>query len=400
MSAADKNPLLRQIFEEAAHDMASPTPESNVPHLIDNDDLLTRWSLDQLRSQEHDEIVQHLSTCGRCRSEVATLVKEGVLDLPAREEAPAPRRNVVPAVEQPLPPRFLSIRTVGWGAAILAAAAAVVIAIIVWQPKGQFQSSPDLAKARTELESGKAQEARQRLADLLDSKSLSSSDRKTAMELFEKASVAQAEIELAAANFGNVAKIERDAEARGVKSARLTNMKIQADRNMTVQVAMANKGSLLDYEYGLDGNSFGKGIPVPDERIERVGRELKDAVAQHPDDIDLLLNRGQFLLERGQYQSAHEAFLAAYHINPKNILAILGMGLAHFALEQEQSALERFDEVLNIDRNNLLANLNKAICLERLKRHQEAVPYFKEALKLTSDEKLKEKLDRFLTQNP
>jgi tetratricopeptide (TPR) repeat protein len=401
MNESEKNPLLRRIFEDAAGALPSPR-ESDVPHLIENDDLLTRWSLDQLSQAEHDQVVRHLSLCGSCRGELASLVKAGVLEPPASRDADR-QVHVVPASPDTTPPLSQPMvtgglrRRVAWGVAILTAAAAAVLAIVLWYPRFHYDS--ELARARVELEKGDPKAAQDRLARLLDAESADSARRQRATDLFEKACVAQAETELATGNFGDVAAIDKTAAARGIKSGRLENLKIQADRRMTVQVALAEKSSLLDYEYRLDGTS-GKEIKVPDDKTKRIMQELKEAVDKHPNNMDLLLNRGQLLLEFGPPQEAYKVFMDAHDLEPHNTLALIGMGLANYSMSEYKSALDHFDAALRLDPKSALANLNKAICLEGLNRSDEARPYFEAARDATTDKNLKERIDRWLNKKP
>jgi tetratricopeptide (TPR) repeat protein len=391
MNSNDKNSVLRQVFEGAGSNLG-PQQEPRAAHIMEDDDLLTRLSLDQLRLEEREHIERHLSTCNACRSELATLVKEGVLELPQGHDDE--QRNRTPARElSDARPRRTWVLA-GAGAAILALAAAIVLAVILWHPNGG--SDQELARAQTELKTGHPDLARARLAKLLDSGKLGSSENQDATHLFEQACVAEANIDLAANRFTEVAELDRDARARGIKSGQLANLKIQADREMPVQVAMADKGSLLDYGYFLNGEGDKATEPLTPKNKE-IGRELEQAVQEHQGNVDLLLNRGQFLLKHGSPQDAHKVFAQAHELEPGNVHALVGMGIANYAMNELKSAHDRFREALDLEPDNGFANLNMGIYMESQQRHADAIPYLKKAAETTTNPELRERIDKFLT---
>jgi tetratricopeptide (TPR) repeat protein len=387
MNSNDKNSLLRQVLQDAGSSLG----DAGGTHVIQDDELLTRWGLDQLRPGEREQIERHLSLCSACRSELATLVREGVLELPLGQEDV--QRNLTPArAESGSRPRRMWALA-GVGSAVLALAAAIVLAVILWQPHSG--SGQELARAQSELKTGHADAARMRVAKLLDSGKLSAAESEEATHLFEEACVAEARSDLAAQRFTEVAELDRGAKARGIKSGQLTNLKIQAEREMPVQVAMADKGSLLDYGYFLNGHGEKATEPLT-PKTKEIGRELEQAVQEHHDNVDLLLNRGQFLLKHGSPQDAHKAFAEAHELEPRNVLALVGMGIANYAMSEFKSAHDRFREALDIEPDNEFANLNMGIYLEGQDRHADAVAYLKKAAEATGDWELRARIEKFL----
>lgn len=79
-SAEDKRfvlGLLRESFE------AQAVPEG--PHVVDDDTLLMRWADGRLSSADRDTLIEHLSLCPSCRTEINLLVEIGALDLSDEE---------------------------------------------------------------------------------------------------------------------------------------------------------------------------------------------------------------------------------------------------------------------------------------------------------------------------
>jgi hypothetical protein len=88
--------------------------------VVDDEDLLARWSMGLLDAAEHEAIIHHLAECPECRELVALMVRNGALVLPEVEEpepepAPAPATSAGRSGRQSL--------------VLLALAAAVLIAV-------------------------------------------------------------------------------------------------------------------------------------------------------------------------------------------------------------------------------------------------------------------------------
>lgn len=49
-------------------------------HLIDDEDLLLRWSSRQISPDEHERIIAHLAKCSDCRKSVTEMIKSGILE--------------------------------------------------------------------------------------------------------------------------------------------------------------------------------------------------------------------------------------------------------------------------------------------------------------------------------
>ncbi len=389
MNSDDRKAVLRQVLQDAGSSLG----DASGTHVMQDDELLTRWSLDQLRPGEREQIERHLSLCSACRGELATLVREGVLELPQGQEDA--RQNLTPAkAEMGSSPRRIRA-LVGLGSAVLALAAAILLAVIIWQPHNDHGTAWQLARAQNALKTGRPDVALYGAAELLDRGKLSAAERQEATQILEEACVAQAQSDLAAGDFAEVADVYRKAEARGIKSGQLANLKIQADREMPVQVAMADKGSLLDYGYFLNGKGDKATEPLT-PKTEEIGRELDAAVQEHQENVDLLLNRGQFLLKHGSPQDAHKAFAQAHELEPRNVFALVGMGIANYAMSEFKSAHDRFREALDIEPGNVFANLNMGIYLESQDRHADAVAFLKKAAEATGDAELKARIEKFL----
>ena len=69
------NPLLQSMIKNA-FDCRTPV----LKHLIDDEDLLLRWTDHQLSEEEHTELLNHLAQCSTCRCAVAEMTRNGILE--------------------------------------------------------------------------------------------------------------------------------------------------------------------------------------------------------------------------------------------------------------------------------------------------------------------------------
>ena len=120
--------LLREAFD------AQPVPVG--PHVVDDEDLLARWSMGELDAAEHEEIISHLADCPECREIVPLMVENGALVLP-NASVPVPES---PTARPPLAERrptavgqSLSAKIVKFGA--LAIAASLLVAVFLFWPR-------------------------------------------------------------------------------------------------------------------------------------------------------------------------------------------------------------------------------------------------------------------------
>lgn len=370
MNTPKRQEILRILFEDVLNTPADYV-KATSEHFIDDDDLLLDWSIGDLAIEQHEAIIDHMADCPLCRREVAKMVQAGALVLPEFDETKKPRR---PAAR----------RNCGPIIALLAVAAALLIAFI-WRDYsgGGNDAARMLAMARQDLASGRSENAFERVTKLLESgDSLSDDEHGLAGQLLEESGYETARARLLDEDLPTVFRIETEVARRAGSSARLINLRIQAERGETKEHSLAGKTSLIrDYGYERDGRRGIKDFTFPQitPTTKRITEELQNAVVEHPDSFDLRLNLGQFLLEQSDFAGAAEQFSGAVRIDPSRVLAETGLGLALFRQNKPETireALGHFRRAIELDPDNSEANQNLAVCLMRLGREEEAEEYF------------------------
>jgi tetratricopeptide (TPR) repeat protein len=382
-----------EILRRAAQHQAVP----DGPHPVDDEDLLLRWSLGDLTSREQAGILKHLAACRQCRTELAAMVRAGAIQLPeveSEEVAPAlPPPSVRPArqptVLLPPPRRSTGLRGRIW--ALTAMAASLLVAVIAWQ-LWQPRTGALLALAQRDLAVGNAASAMDRLENLVRQNPRGTTKTR-ALELLEESGYAVARGELNRGGFQQALDAEQRVCDWQKPSARLVNLKLQAKRHIPGEYELARAGSLTDYGYQLDGSSSLKSFPVGDEATDRLIKEFRQALAEHPEGVGLMINYGQLLLGLGRFAEAREQFAAAAGLAPDNGLARLGMGLVAFEMHEYEQAAKDFEQASSLDPQNLSAWLNAAMCLEQLGRTEEARACWRRAAALTEDAELRQKIE-------
>ena len=386
MTSPKQNELLLEIFTSAAN--AGPIPDG--PHFVDDDEELISWSVGELTDQRHSAILEHMAECTYCRKEVAAMIRAGAITLPEMEEEPAGQEHIA------TPSKPLTGSRSGWTWAAMAVAATVLIAI-VWS-LSEPGSDTLLSLAQREWEAGNTEIAMRQVEELLDTeKGLDSSTKTQAQKLLEECGYSDARAGLADGDYPRVLDMEDRVSSRGAKSSRLLNLRLQAERGIPAEYALAVEGSLVDYGYELDGISVVKSFPGTDPAAERHGRDLAQAVAGNPGDVGLMLNYGQFMLGQRRFDEAQEQFATVLATDDRNVLAIIGTGLIEFQRKNPQAALARFEAALEIDPNSYAGHLNAAICCQRLGQMEKAQKHLRRAAELTEDAKLRDDIDRHMS---
>lgn len=363
-----------QLLRDAVAEESVP----DGPHFLDDDDFIDRWENQQLSAGEHDAFVQHLAACGYCRDVLTEMIRQEAIKLPAldgdasseaqREQAPPHG----PSVDLPTTP-FARNRLF----AIALAAAACLVLILVLRPKGN-----DIARQLALVERDLQTDPEAALARLegLGNERLSPDARMKSSQLAEQAGYRSARDRLTAGQFHQVGELEQRATQLGGRSGRLSNLRLQAERGISGEVALAGNEDLTTYDYQLNGRNPTKAFgPGGDETTERWERNLRAAISEFPNDVSLRLNLGQLLFTLRRCDEAKEQFAKVLEREPSNILAHIGLGLADFEWNEDEQALQHFQDAIAIDAGNFAAQLNAAITLERLKRPDEAQPYFERA---------------------
>jgi len=386
MSKTQQEAILRHLFVTAINSSAetpSRTGASLSPHPIDDEDLLLDWSAGDLAPERHEQLLDHLAACPTCRREIAAMVRAGALVLP---HVDASLRDAVPLAERAAygPWRRRSIF------ALVVALAASLLLVFA---RGLFDTGPrrggtPIAMAQRDLEQGRTSEAFNRIDDYLsqaDQLTVTADDRRQAAAILESSGYELARSGLVKGDFRRVSDVENRVARRTTGSARLRNLRIQAERGETAEQSLARRRSLVrDYGYETNGRRLIKDFSIPEitATVRRIEAAWVAAIEAFPDAIDLRLNYGHFLLDQNDFQRAETVFAEAVGREPENVLAHTGLGLALFQQnrpETIQRALEHFQKAVELSPNDPGVNMNLAVCLTRLGREADARPYFEKA---------------------
>ncbi len=323
---------LLDLFRTAA----GAGPNADEPHFVDDEELLTCWSLGEISRRQDEEILDHLARCTYCRHELAEMLRLGVIDAPAEVVV-----DFAPPEETP--------DTIAQGPFSSAAADG---------PQPAPPGATSRARHRTVL----------RAATLALAGSL-------ALGVFLSLSTDRPGPE--------VARLEKP----GSDAVDLSEF---AER----------LGSLRERGYELDGGHYkmgGAGMPAmgPDWSARRARFEA--AAEEYSDNVSFVNHYGRFLLAGNRWDPAKEQFEAALRLEPGNRDAMLGLGTIAFIPEDDKiAALKWFQQAVGDDSNDVAGRVNMAMCLEQLDRHAEAVRIWKKVLEISADVDLREEIELHL----
>ncbi len=369
MSGPGTAPWWRELLRAALRS----DPRAAGPHITDDEELIACWAGGLLPG---NEVLDHLAECDSCRREVLRLVADGLLELPQEQRAV-------------IRPRRLRWR----GPAALAFAATLLLAVgaYLWLHDRAPPRDPVLAAAKADLDERRYGDAVTRLETWLDGEH-PAADREQAKALLERAGYETAREELTGGRPSQADAVVEKLKRRGVASARLCNLALQAAQRQPVEVALVRHGSLLGYGYEMDGSSPGKALPVIDDASERTDRDFRAALRDYPNDAVLHINYGQFLLAQARTQEARDQFTAALKVDPDRAEAHLGLGLAAYELNEDDTALAEFESFLRQRPNDPDGYVNAAVTLERMGQAAKAVPRWQKAADLTADATLRQRI--------
>lgn len=404
MNPSQRDKLLLELFASATE-----SSEPQGPHVADDSELLTSWSLGTLAGAERQQMMEHLASCSRCRSELLRLIDGGVVGPPGVVEDDAMElalETIGPGPEQ-IEAKVIAHRP-WWrssaAALALVSVAAVVTAMVLWNPTSSSTTADTvLAGAARRLSTGNARAAYGDVEELLSKPGvrLSVEQKEQATKLLIAAAGQVAASELHEKHFEEARDVATRASELAGRSARLENLRLQADHEAVADVSLKNSGSLTNFGYALDGNRRPDWHdPVPSEAAQKRAEAFRSAVAEFPDDVDLRLNYGNVLLESGNHAPAREQFNEALRADQTNRLARIGLGLADFEEGRFDEARQQFAEATHTEPGDLDSNINLAMTLERLGKRGEAGGVWEHALSLTRNESLQQQIKQQMQTEP
>lgn len=399
MSDASSQELLSRLLQDAY--AGQPVPEG--PHVMEDDDLLARWSQDVLSSEERSRIIDHLAVCPECRDDLTAMVNTGVLQLPNPDESEQRRSGC--ESETGKEERVQSSRSASswlrqpriWLGAALAAAACLLIYFGFFRP-GEETPADRLAKAEEQWQAGNA-EASYKLSLALWQDELSGTVRDKTRGLLANSSYQVAREALRRRQYDRVREIGEEISGSIGPQPRIERLTLQAERKIPWEytLAMADAALLTHHNYDLNGmpQPTKAALPVFTEADQAERERFRSAIEHYPEDAGLRVNFAALLLEQGKYRDAKSQFEKAVELDGENPFAWLGLGLATFELANNgaadfKDARDAFATALKLDADSLAAQMNLAICLERMGDDgSKAAEHWKRALDLAKDPALK-----------
>jgi tetratricopeptide (TPR) repeat protein len=112
-----------------------------------------------------------------------------------------------------------------------------------------------------------------------------------------------------------------------------------------------------------------------------VEAQARMAAARRAAQIDLLMGKGQVLLDLDRAEEALACFDGALKLDPAHAEALVKKGEALEGARQPDEAIACYDRAIAADRSFTMAYLHKGGLCNRLARHEEALKCYEEALK-------------------
>jgi tetratricopeptide (TPR) repeat protein len=117
------------------------------------------------------------------------------------------------------------------------------------------------------------------------------------------------------------------------------------------------------------------------------GAAPANGTSPHPDQISLLLARGQSLLSLGNAETALECFDAVLREHSEHAEALVKRGAALEMLNRYEEAMQSYDRAIAADDSLTIAHLQKGGLFNRLERYEEALTCYERALQSQDREK-------------
>jgi tetratricopeptide (TPR) repeat protein len=126
--------------------------------------------------------------------------------------------------------------------------------------------------------------------------------------------------------------------------------------------------------------------PYP-QPAEANGTATANGDAPHPDQVSLLLARGQSLLSLSKAEAALECFDTVLQEQPNHAEALVKRGAALELLNRYEEAMQCYDRAIAADDCMTIAYLQKGGLFNRLERYEEALMCYERALQSQDREK-------------
>ncbi len=133
-------------------------------------------------------------------------------------------------------------------------------------------------------------------------------------------------------------------------------------------------------EYVNKGNSL-----VDRGEFEEAIKFYDKALEIDSQDIVALANKGTALDQLGRYKEAIECFDKVLEVNPKDVEALNNKGSSLIRLGKYDEAIKHFEDALSISPHNFITHYNRGLALGKLGKFEEAISSYDEALKIVPE---------------
>lgn len=379
-----KRKLVEQAFQNG---LQTPISDKQY-HYVDDDGFLLDLSLGEISESSRSNMLKHLAGCSYCRHELARMIEAGVLPLPQISES-SDDGQVVSLVNQ---------RAAFWDTKRILLSVAAAVMLLVGASMYLLPANNDLSLALNDLAANRYLSALKRAEGYLASDSDDVERRKQAKEILQDAAYQQSVKSLAMGDFELVTEVTQRAETATGRSPRLLNVQVQAMRKQATPSAWSNGSQLTQFGYQLDGRSYAKQLPDFDESVKAILSEYERAITEFPNDAQLRLNYGQYLLELGDTETASAQFAAAQRLAPSATTTHMALGVAAFQANEFDLAIGQFRAVLNTEPDNVDAMLNLAISYMRVDQKETAATWYAKVRDLLPTGERRQQIQQFIDQ--
>jgi tetratricopeptide (TPR) repeat protein len=113
----------------------------------------------------------------------------------------------------------------------------------------------------------------------------------------------------------------------------------------------------------------------------------KQALAQVPDDIDVLLNSGAAYQSAGDLAEAEQAYQRVLQISPGSSAAHVNLGVLYFGEKRSNDAMNQFSMAIDLKTKDIVPYYDMAAILQQAGRTDLAMVLYKKVLELKPDDK-------------
>jgi len=133
---------------------------------------------------------------------------------------------------------------------------------------------------------------------------------------------------------------------------------------------------------GMGGGAPAGGPAAMPEEVKQMVTQLRERLAQNPDDVEANVQMGNLLFDSGQWQRAVEHYQHALDKDPGNADVRVDMAIAYHQLGQNERARDEIDRVTREKPDHLNAWLNLGVVSAALGDNARAVRAWENYLKL------------------